>query len=95
MTEPTDYFLGIVRRTLVQRGDTYGRASVMMRAIASSWSGALDSTITPADVCLCMILLKLERLKQDADGIDCVVDIAGYAAIYAELLADEGRWNRE
>ena len=45
----------------------------------------LGRTITPAEVVLCMIDLKLTRLAHDPAHRDSLVDVIGYAALLAEV----------
>ena len=43
------------------------------------------STVTPAQVALCLIDLKLARLTRDPSHLDSIVDVAGYAACLREV----------
>ena len=52
--------------------------------IAKLWSSYLDHEISPHDVAICMALVKIARLKHRRTK-DCYIDIAGYAAIAAEI----------
>ena len=70
---------------LDDRGATYGPAEVSVAAIAARWSLTLGHTITPAEVVLCLIDLKLARLAHDPAHRDSVVDVIGYAAILPEV----------
>jgi hypothetical protein len=45
----------------------------------------LGVAVTPAQVALCLIDLKLARLTRDPSHLDSVVDVAGYAAILSEV----------
>ena len=56
-----------------------------MAAIAARWSLTLGRTITPAEVVLCLIDLKLARLAHDPAHRDSVVDVIGYAALLPEV----------
>ena len=47
------------------------------------WCSA--STVTPAQVALCLIDLKLARLTRDPSHLDSIVDVAGYAACLREV----------
>ena len=49
------------------------------------WSITLGHPVTPAEVMLCMIDLKLTRLAHDPTHRDSVVDIIGYAALLPEV----------
>lgn len=52
------------------RRESYGEPSVSMSAIAKRWSITLNQTITPAQVALCLIDLKLARLAHDPGHLD-------------------------
>jgi hypothetical protein len=79
-----DHFLAHVGRTLADRGDAYGDA---LDRVAFRWTQTLGVPITPAQVCVCMIDMKIARLAHSyhADG---VLDIAGYAALLSEAMGD-------
>ena len=70
---------------LAERDAAYGEASTSMAAVAARWSLTLGHPVTPAQVVLCMIDLKLARLTRDPNYQDGPVDVIGYAAILAEL----------
>jgi len=70
---------------LAERAAAYGDASASMSAIAARWSLTLGHAVTPAQVALCMIDLKLARLAHDPDYQDGPIDVIGYAAIFAGL----------
>ena len=70
---------------VANRRETYGDPVTSMTAIAQRWSITLDQPITPAQVALCLIDLKLARLTHQPDHIDSMVDIAGYAAVLREV----------
>ena len=44
--------------------------------------------VTPAQVIICLIDLKVVRLARDPKHLDSITDIAGYAAVLAEVLDD-------
>lgn len=62
--------------------------------IADLWNGYLASKflvkveLTPLDVTLMMVLLKIARTKSGAHNLDDYKDMAGYSAIAGEI-ADE------
>ena len=62
-------------------------STINLRNIAAYWSIHLSAinkqqiTLTPADVCVMMMSLKLARLANTPNHRDSVVDIAGYAAL--------------
>ncbi len=71
---------------LPERQQQYGNAAPMFDAVAQRWSLTLGSRITPAQIALCLIDLKIARLNYDPTHTDSVVDVAGYAALLAEVL---------
>ena len=68
-----------------QRRQVYGDAAPLMATVAQRWSIALGRPITPAQVVLCLIDLKLARLSHDPTHADSIVDVAGYAAVLQEV----------
>jgi Domain of unknown function (DUF6378) len=71
---------------LAQRDGAYGPAAGAMAAIAARWSITLGQRVSPAQVVLCMIDLKLTRLAHDPNHHDSAVDVAGYAALLSEVI---------
>ncbi|HYN38965.1 MAG TPA: DUF6378 domain-containing protein [Rhodospirillales bacterium] len=63
----------------------YGPAAESFAAVAARWSLVLGTTVTPAQVVLCLIDLKLARLSRDPAHLDSAVDVAGYAALLREV----------
>ena len=68
----------------VDRAATHGGAEDSFGTIARFWSAYLDHTISEADVCAMMVLLKVARVKGNPTHIDNWIDAAGYAAIGGE-----------
>jgi len=77
--------LGHTAKVLEERRDDYGEAADQFKAIAARWSITLGMPVTPVQVALCMIDLKLARLTYDPRHIDSVVDVIGYAALLREV----------
>ena len=77
--------LGHTAKVLEERRDDYGDPVEQFRAIADRWSITLGTPITPSQVALCMIDLKLARLAYDPGHIDSIVDVIGYAALLREV----------
>jgi hypothetical protein len=78
------------------RRKEYGGALESMTRIANLWSEVYDTSVTPQQVGLSMILLKVSRaIKQGQHiGRDTLVDIAGYAELLEMVeseLVDLGR----
>jgi len=82
MTRPA--ILEEAAHVLEARAETYGPATASLRAIAARWSLTLGMTVSPAQVALCMIDLKLARLAHDPAHRDSLVDVIGYAALMSE-----------
>jgi len=70
---------------LVDRSKTYGDPRQSMAAIAARWSVTLGHPVSPAQVVLCMLDLKLARLQRDPGHQDSMVDVIGYAALLNEV----------
>lgn len=70
-------------KTCGNREDTFPR-------IAKLWSANGDN-VTPLDVCIKMMLLKIGRVQAGQSVEDSLVDIAGYAACAAEYLDGENQ----
>jgi uncharacterized protein DUF6378 len=66
----------------------HGDAHDTFRKIATLWESYLDVPITVSDVGLMMVLLKVARAQQNSKNFDNHVDIAGYAALAAELHSE-------
>jgi hypothetical protein len=77
--------LGHTAKVLEERRDDYGDPADQFKAIAARWSITLGMPVTPAQVALCMIDLKLVRLAYDPGNVDSVVDVIGYAALLREI----------
>ena len=67
------------------RKSVYGAAQPLFEHIACRWSLVLGMEVTPAQVALCLIDLKLARLVRDPSHLDSIVDVAGYAACLREV----------
>ena len=77
-----------------QRQQDYGDKLQNFSQIAMLWQGVLGaklkvtSAITPEDVALCMMQVKIARLAKSPDHADSVLDVAGYAGCYDKLQAE-------
>jgi hypothetical protein len=85
MSSPAEKFLRHVANVIAERSTQYGDATSNMSAIAARWSATLGSEITPAQVVLCLLDLKLARLAHDPAHEDSAVDVCGYAALLRQL----------
>ncbi len=70
---------------VAERRKIYGEPATAMTVVARRWSITLGRPITPAEVVLCLIDLKLARLGHDPKHQDSILDIAGYAAVLQEV----------
>jgi hypothetical protein len=74
------------------RAESYGPPQKNFTDIAYGWSKILSLNtiggITPAQVALCMIWLKMMRFQNGKPDRDSIVDIAGYAATIEKLFPD-------
>lgn len=67
------------KTTVETRGKTYGGPRSNHQRIAALWGAMLGVNITPEQVALMMIQVKVARLMETPDHEDSWVDIAGYA----------------
>ena len=74
-----------------ERRTNYGLAKHHFREVARRWSLILNCQITPQQVVMCLIELKLARLKENPVHLDSIIDIAGYAAVMAEVLPESNQ----
>ena len=79
--ELLDHAAGVVTR----RRREYGEPVELVDHIARRWSLTLGTKVSPAQVVLCLIDLKLARLARDPKHLDSQVDVAGYAAVLREV----------
>jgi hypothetical protein len=70
---------------IAERDAAYGDAAASMTAIAARWSITLRHPVTPAQVVLCMLDLKLVRLGSNPKHEDSVADVIGYAALLPQV----------
>lgn len=70
------------------RERAYGPPEENFAQIATRWSLTLGVTVSPAQVALCLIDLKLARLSHDPMHLDSIVDVAGYAACLREVTRE-------
>ncbi|MEI6580836.1 MAG: DUF6378 domain-containing protein [bacterium] len=66
------------------RRSAYGSVEKSFRQSAKIWSGILDTNISPQQVALCMIGLKLQR-ESYSHKRDNLVDIIGYTLLNEKL----------
>lgn len=77
------------------RNLAYGAPWTNHDRIARFWSNYLGMTVTPEQVAVCMVLLKVARLmeRSGSEATDTFTDLTAYSAIAGELslLAQERR----
>ena len=71
---------------VAERAAHYGDPRPNHERIAALWSAYLGRTVTAHDVAVCMILVKVSRIKADPLHADNYLDICGYVEI-AKALA--------
>ena len=70
------------------RGRDYGHPLDDYTRTAALWSAYLGLTVTAEQAQVCMMLVKISRLKNSPAHHDSLVDIAGYARTY-EMTIEE------
>ena len=75
-----------IQETLNARGQIYGSSRSNHERISELWTGYLGDYISPMQVSMCMLLVKVSRLTESPNHQDSIKDIIGYATIYSELL---------
>ena len=83
-----DYLDKAIKVVMGPRQRDYGDKYENHKNIADLWSAYLETEISPHDVAICMLLVKVARLKHRKTE-DCYVDMAGYAAIAGEIQEEE------
>jgi hypothetical protein len=63
----------------------YGSPNVSMLRISKLWSEYLGYPIDPHEVAICMLLVKVSRISEQAEHKDSYFDIINYATIAGEL----------
>jgi Domain of unknown function (DUF6378) len=76
---------GLVHR----RRTEYGHPGDLFKRVVVRWSQVLRMKVTPAQVIVCLVDLKVARLTHDPRHLDSIIDVAGYAGCLAEVLSDE------
>jgi hypothetical protein len=78
--------VSVGRRLTDERGRVYGHPRTNFARIALIWEAVLGVGVSPEQVGLCLLGVKLARLVETPDDPDSIADLAGYAATL-ELLA--------
>ena len=80
--------LGHAADLVNRRRSEYGEPAALFERVATRWSQVLRIEITPAQVIVCLVDLKVARLTHDPRHLDSITDIAGYAGCLAEVFSD-------
>ena len=70
---------------VTRRRREYGEPVDLFEQVAKRWSLTLGTELSPAQVVLCLIDLKVARLARDPRHFDSQADVAGYAACLREV----------
>lgn len=85
MVNREDILKSALDLTTGDRRKSYGDPYLNHKRIADIWSVILDKEVTPSQVALCMVGVKMARLVETYDHIDSFIDGAAYMAIAAEI----------
>jgi hypothetical protein len=75
-----------LRLTSTDRQKNYGEPFINHKRIADIWTVLLGVEVTPSQVALCMVGVKLARLVETPTHMDSFVDMAAYASIAGEVV---------
>jgi hypothetical protein len=75
-----------LRLTSTDRQKNYGEPVINHQRIADIWTVLLGVDVTPSQVALCMVGVKLARLVETPTHMDSFVDMAAYASIAGEVV---------
>ena len=78
-------FLEHAADVVTRRRRQYGAPVDLFERAAVRWSQVLGTTVTPEQVIVCLVDLKVARLSHDPRHLDSITDIAGYAGCLAEV----------
>ena len=68
-----------------KRRDEYEAPEDLFENIVARWSQVLGIRVTPAQVALCLMDLKMARLAHNPRHLDNLVDVLGYGACLREI----------
>ena len=72
------------------RASTHGEAENNFTNISRLWSAYLNHPVTPQDVAILMVLLKVVRFKGNPSHVDNAIDMCGYSALAGEIGQQAG-----
>jgi len=82
-------------RVCGERNKNYGEPENNFGLIAKLWSDYKGVKISPVDVCMMMILLKIARIRAGTDTRDSFIDLAGYAACGGDIAEKKAQGKHE
>lgn len=85
MVDRKDILEEALKLTTKDRRKSYGDPYLNHKRIADIWSVILDHKVTPSQVALCMVGVKMARLVETYDHLDSFIDGAAYMAIAGEI----------
>ena len=74
-----------------KRQHEYGNKKENHENISRLWSAYLDHPVSPHDVAILMLLLKVARAKFGNPSSDTYIDMVGYSAIAGELTDEDNK----
>lgn len=69
----------------VDRDEVYGSVRENFERVANVWAALNLAHVTPEEVALMMVIVKVSRLTNTLSHEDSWVDLAGYAALGGEI----------
>ena len=70
-----------------EKDEVYGTPLINHKRISLLWQVVFGIEISPAEVAICMALVKVSRLVQTPDHEDSYIDAAAYMAIAGEVAS--------
>jgi|DEB0MinimDraft_10_1074344.scaffolds.fasta_scaffold07474_5 hypothetical protein len=83
-----EFILQEANKAVANRGTDYGKPSENFDRIAELWGSYIGISFQAEDVGIMMMMVKISRIMETPSHVDSWVDIAGYAAITAEAIAE-------
>ena len=81
-------FLSQVSLIVRERGEIYGDPRANLSDTAIRWTATLGLKVSAAQVAMCMVDLKMSRLKATPQHLDSLQDICGYIALLSEIITE-------
>lgn len=83
-----EHLLEQARGLVHRRRQAYGEPIALFECVVARWAQVLGTKVSPAQVIVCLVDLKVARLAHDPRHFDSITDVAGYAGCLAEVLSD-------